>query len=179
MDDDATQDNYEQFVELFTRNEQALRTFTRTLVPGWHDADEIVQEVALVAWRKFDDFEIGTSFIKWVCMIARFKALSYRRKMARDKLSFNTELIEIMAEEATEECDQRQSEYEALEKCLSKLSDKQRRLVTIAYTPGIKVKEEAERAGVRPGTFYMRLNRIRASLFECINETISEEGETA
>ncbi len=172
----SASDNYEQFVELFTRNEPALRSFARTLVPSWFDADEIVQEVALVAWRKFPEFEIGTSFIKWVCMIARFKALSYRRKMARDRLSFNTDLMDLIAEEGIEETDQRQQEYEALERCLSKLPEKQRSLITLAYTPGLTVKEEAERAGIKPGTLYMRLNRIRATLFDCIGKTLAQGG---
>lgn len=176
MEDTPSPDHYEQFVELFTRNEQALRTFVRTLVPSWHDADEIVQEVALVAWRKFDEFEMGTSFIRWVCVIARFKAMGMRRKMARDRLTFNTDLMELMAEEGLEESDQRQREYEALERCLKKLPEKQRGLVTLAYTPGIKVKEEAERVGIKAGTLYMRLNRIRAVLFDCIGKSLAQEG---
>ena len=110
MPDLPDKDHHEAFVELFTAHEQALRAFVRTLVPTWHDADEIVQEVALTAWRKFGEFEIGTSFISWVCMIARFKALSYRRKMARDKLSFNRELMELMADESLEETDKRKGE---------------------------------------------------------------------
>jgi len=176
MNEPSSPDAYEQFVELFTRNEQALRAFTRTLVPGWHDADEIVQEVALVAWRKFDEFELGTSFISWVCMISRFKAMSYRRKMARDRLAFNNDLLELMADEAVEECDERQREYEALENCLRLLPEKQRRLVDVAYTPGLSIKEEAEHAGIKPGTLYMRLNRIRATLFDCIGKNLGQEG---
>lgn len=171
-DSSSSKDSHEAFVELFTGHEQALRAFVRTLVPTWHDADEIVQEVALTAWRKFDEFEQGTSFISWVCMIARFKTLSYRRKMARDRLSFSGELMELMADEGIEEDDKRKREYQALESCLSQLPEKQKRWVMLAYTPGFSVKAEAERSGVRPDTFYMRTNRIRKILFECIQKTL-------
>ncbi|MDF1756546.1 MAG: sigma-70 family RNA polymerase sigma factor [Verrucomicrobiales bacterium] len=171
-------DNYEQFVELFTRNEAALRAFVRGMVPSWHDAEEVVQDVALVAWRKFDEFEIGTSFINWVCTIARFKSLSHLRKTSRDRLSFQSELIEMMADEGAEEMEVRKYELAALEQCLKKLSTKQRDLVNLAYTPGISIKDEAERVGIKPGTFYMRLNRIRAVLHDCINRVISK-GEPA
>ena len=41
-------------MELFARHEGDLRAFARSLMPSWHDADEVVQQVALVAWRKFD-----------------------------------------------------------------------------------------------------------------------------
>jgi RNA polymerase sigma-70 factor, ECF subfamily len=171
-------DPYEAFVELFTAHEQSLRTFVRSLVPSWHDADEIVQEVALVAWQKFAEFERGSSFIKWVCVIARFKTLAHRRKFARSQLAFNSALVEVMADEAARETDQRQQEYAALENCLRKLPEQQRRWVTLSHTPGISAAEMAEQLGLKPGTFYMRLNRIRSTLLDCINRTIQQEGRT-
>jgi len=176
MSKSEPKDNYELYVELFTQNEQALRTFVRGLVYSWHDTDEIVQEVALVAWQKFDQFEVGTSFLKWACVIARFKALAFRRKFAREKISFNNALLEVMADEAIEETDQRRHEYEALEHCLNKLPEKQKRWVTLAHTPGVSSLEMAKELGIKPGAFYMRLNRIRNALLGCINKSLREEG---
>lgn len=175
MDDSNSNESYELFVELFTKNENALRAFARSLLPTWHDADEVVQEVALVAWNKFADFEPGTSFIRWACTIARFKALAHRRKLSRDRLSFRAELIELMADEGLSELDSRSDEYDALEVCLQKLPTKQRELVNMAYTPGLSIKIEAEKTGVKPGTLYMRLNRIRSILFDCIQTQIQKE----
>jgi RNA polymerase sigma-70 factor, ECF subfamily len=169
-------DPYKLFVELFTQHEQSLRTFVRSLVPTWHDTDEVVQEVALVAWQKFDQFERGSSFLKWTCVIARFKALAYRRKFARERLSFNQALMEVMADEALEEIGKRRDEYKALEYCLNKLPEKQKKWVTLAHTPGISSKELSEELGLKPGTFYMRLNRIRNTLLVCINKSLKEEG---
>lgn len=173
---DAETQRYEAFVELFARHEGDLRAFVRSLLPTWHDADEVVQQVALVAWRKFDQFDTSTSFIKWSCVIARFEALAYRRKMARDKLVFREDLMAQLAEEAVEETEQRTAENAALEGCLQKLPPEQRRFVTLAYTPGTTTKELAERAGVKPGSFYMRLNRIRKALLECVENAMAREG---
>jgi RNA polymerase sigma-70 factor (ECF subfamily) len=169
-------DNYEAFVELFTRYEADLRRFVRSLVPTWHDADEIMQQVALVAWRKFDQFDRGTDFIRWGCVIARFEVLSYRRKMARDRLVFREELFELMADEGEAETDLRQHENELLETCLKKLPAAQSKLITLAYTPGMSTRELAEQAGAKPGTFYMRLNRIRQVLQQCIEQQITQQG---
>jgi len=167
---------YETFVELFARYEGDLRAFVRSLLPSWHDADEVVQQVALVAWRKFDQFDPATSFIKWLCVIARFEALAYRRKMARDRLVFREDLMAQLAEEAAEETDERKAENAALESCLKKLPAEQREFVTLAYTPGITTRELAEKAGVKPGAFYMRLNRIRKALLDCVETTLAQEG---
>ena len=58
-------DRYEVFVRLLVENESRVRSFLRGLLPTWQDVEEVTQEASLVAWRKFDEFEIGTSF-GWV-----------------------------------------------------------------------------------------------------------------
>lgn len=168
-------DHYEEFVRLFARDEWALRVFVRSLVPTWDDADEVVQDVALVAWRKFAEFQPGTSFLSWLRVIARFKVLSYRRKLARDRLVFSEELIAVLADEAEDESELRPRERAALEGCLGKLSEPQRQLVAVAYAAGTTVKDEALRLGVKPGTLYMRLSRIRQQLLDCIQRTLARE----
>lgn len=171
----AESKQHEAFVECFARTEGDLRAFVRSLLPTWHDADEVVQQVALIAWRKFDQFDQSTNFIKWACVIARFEALAYRRKMARDKLVFREDLMSKLAEEAVEETEDRKAEKVALEECLKKLSAEQREFVTLAYTPGTSTKELAEKAGAKPGAFYMRLNRIRKILSGCVETTMTRE----
>ena len=164
---------YERFLKLFAHHENDLRTFVRSLLPTWHDADEVVQQSALVIWRKFDQFEGSddpqdAAFMKWACVIARFEALAYRRKMARDRLVFREDILELMADEGAEEIDQRQEEYDALESCLAAMPEKSRQLLTLAYTPGVKVKELAAQAGSSSAAFYLRLNRLRKELMNCI-----------
>ena len=159
---------YERFLKLFAHHENDLRTFVRSLLPTWHDAEEVVQQSALVIWRKFDQFDPSTPFMKWACVIARFEALAYRRKMARDRLVFREDLFELLADEGAEEIGQRQAEYDALESCLQAMPEKHRRLLTLAYTPGVKVKDLAEQAGSTSAAFYMRLNRLRKDLMRCI-----------
>ena len=99
MSDPAADDQrYETFVARFAHHEPDLRRFVRSLLPTWTDADEVVQQTAIVAWRKFDQYDPDTNFMKWACVIARFEALAYRRKMARDRLVFREEIMEMMAE---------------------------------------------------------------------------------
>ena len=54
------QDNaaiHEHFLTLFTVNEPAIRAFVRRLVPTRQDAADVMQDVALVLWRKFRELE--------------------------------------------------------------------------------------------------------------------------
>ncbi len=161
-------DRYEAFIRVFTHSEPDLRRFIRSLLPTSTDTDEVLQQTALVAWRKFDQFDRDTIFMKWACVIARFEALAYRRKMARDRLVFREDVFDLMATEGMEEFDNRSEEHSALEGCLAALPAEQRKFITLAYTPGIKVKELAAEAGSTAAAFYMRLKRIRHQLMKCI-----------
>lgn len=58
------------------------------------DADDIVQESAIVAFRRIQEFTPGTSFSAWVAEIVRRKAFNFRRKTARRK-TFTTDPTEL------------------------------------------------------------------------------------
>ncbi|MDF1810882.1 MAG: sigma-70 family RNA polymerase sigma factor [Verrucomicrobiales bacterium] len=173
---DPSDEHYEIFVQRFTRYEPDLRRFIGSLLPDWSDTDEVLQQTALVIWRKFDQYDPDTHFMKWACVIARFEALSYRRKMARDRLVFREELFELMADEGADEVSERRKELEALEVCLAEMPGKSRRFLTLAYTPGVKVKDMAEEAGSSAAAFYMRLKRLRRKLLSCVESKIQPVG---
>lgn len=165
---DSEDERYETFVSRFAHYEPDLRRFIRSLLPTWTDTDEVLQQTAIVIWRKFDQYDPETNFMKWACVIARFEALSYRRKMARDRLVFREDVLDLMADEGAEEIDSRREEHEALEACLLAMPEKHRQFLTLAYTPGVKVKEMAEEAGSSAASFYMRLKRLRRQLMQCM-----------
>lgn len=167
---------YEVFVKKFAHFEADVRRFVRSLLPNWTDADEVVQQTAIVMWRKFDQYDPETHFMKWACVIARFEALAYRRKMARDRLVFREDILELMADEGGEEIDQRDAEHTALESCMKDLPEKSRHMLTLAYTQGVKVKELAEAAGSSAEAFYMRLNRLRRQLMTCVESKLQHPG---
>ena len=173
---DSENSRYEVFVQRFAHHEPDLRRFIRSLLPSWTDTDEVLQQTAIVIWRKFEQYDQETNFMKWVCVIARFESLSYRRKMARDRHVFREDVVELMADEGLEELEDRQVEHEALQACLLELPEKQRQFVTLAYTPGVKVKDLAAEAGSTAAAFYMRLKRIRRQLMQCVESKTQSAG---
>ena len=170
---------YEDFVRLFAQHENEIRRFAASFLPTWGDVDELVQRTALAIWRKFDQFDPDTDFIKWAFVVTRFEALAYRRKMARDRLVFSEDVLELMAGEAAEEMSDRRARHEALESCLLAMPEKQRQFVMLAYTPGVNIKELAAEAGSTAAAFYMRLKRLRHQLLKCIEDKTLPTEETA
>ncbi|HIG15639.1 MAG TPA: sigma-70 family RNA polymerase sigma factor [Gammaproteobacteria bacterium] len=159
----------ETFVQCLTQNEPDLRRFIRSLLPTRHDVEEVVQRTAIVAWRKFERFDPQTNFLKWAMVIARFEALAYRREIARDRLVFREDILELMAKEGEEELEERKAEQDALESCLEEIPAKQRRFITLAYTKGVNISALAEQSGATSAAFYMRLKRLRQKLVNCID----------
>lgn len=168
--------NYEEFVRLFAHHEPQLRAFVRSLLPTWDDVDEVMQETSLVLWRKWDDFDPETNFMKWGCVVARFEVLKHRRRKARDRHVFEADLIERLAEEGAEEVAALDAQRAALERCLARLPVNQRRLVMAAYAPGTTIAETAAQAGKSATAFYKMLNRIRTALLQCVENSMRKEG---
>jgi RNA polymerase sigma-70 factor (ECF subfamily) len=145
-------------------------------VPNFADAEEIMQETCGVMWRKFHQFESGTDFTAWAIQIARYRILDYRRKRYKERLIYDSEIFEriiALAEEAAARDDRR---LEALRRCLTKLRDRQSRLIRLRFYEGIKPKEIADREGMSIHAVYKTLSRIYTKLVSCVRRTLVYEG---
>lgn len=78
----------QQFLRLFAEQEPALRAFVRSVLFSTEDAAEVLQEVSIVLWRKFAEFDASRDFRKWAFGVARYQALAFRRDQARDRHVF-------------------------------------------------------------------------------------------
>ena len=157
------------FVPLFTASERRLRAFIYGMVPGQEDVDEIMQEVSVVLWKKFDQYEPGTEFIRWAYVVARYEVLMYRRKKARDRLCFSEKLLELLAEEYEEHRTVLDDERQALDYCLGKLTEGERELLMTVYAKDMRINQIAEATGRTATSLYKRLNRLRKRLLDCVS----------
>jgi len=165
-----------RFLKLYTANELAIRAYVRTLVPSRDDVEEVMQEVAVVLWKKFADYPTGEDFRKWAFAVSRYEALAWLRDRARDRLVFNQDVLDLIAKEAEVRSDYHQRQREALDRCLEKLPQPQRELVQQAYRPGTRIDQLAEHRGQSAMSLYKLLQRIRTALLECTRQRLLEEG---
>ncbi|MDP6717179.1 MAG: sigma-70 family RNA polymerase sigma factor [Pirellulaceae bacterium] len=167
-------ERYEAFTRLLVEHEPRVRSFLRGLLPTWHDVEEVAQEASLIAWRKFDDFEEGTSFGGWLLTIARFEALKCRRRVARSPLVFADDVWDLLAEEASGE-DLQQIRREHLEVCLGKLENSKRDLLLNVHSPGVVMREVALQAGKSEQAFYKVIQRLRRIVLDCVAKELAAE----
>lgn len=168
----------EAFVQLLSRHEPVVRAYLRGLLSTMEEVDELMPEVALVAWRKFAELEDRGAFAKWACVIARYEVLRHRRDKARDRLVLDEDVIARLAAEAEDETPQTEAQMRALEACLQKLPEERRKLVLGCYTPGVAMKEIAARTGRSEDGLYQLLRRIRLELQRCVQSVLKMEANT-
>ena len=168
-------ERYEAFVRLLVEHEPRVRSFLRGLLPTWYEVEEVAQEASLIAWRKFDDFEQGTSFGGWLLTIARFEALKYRRRVARSPLVFVDEVWDLLAEEVSGE-EVQQIRRQHLEVCLGKMEPAKRELLLNVHSPGVVMREVAVQSGKSEQAFYKVIQRLRAVVHDCVLKEVATQG---
>lgn len=172
---------YSQFVALIARHDQVIRRFVRSLLPSREGVDDVMQETALECWKKFSDFTPATpddavdEFVRWACVIARFKALSWQRDRGRDRLVFREGVIEALAAAAMDGFDQQEFERHAIESCLQTMPDDQRRLVLSVHSPGESIALIAAETGQNARRLYSRINVLRNLLLDCVQQRLAGE----
>jgi RNA polymerase sigma-70 factor (ECF subfamily) len=166
---------HDQFLRLFALHEPALRAFVRALVPSLADTADVMQNVAVVLWRKFGEFDASRDFRKWAFGVARYEALAYLRDKGRDRHVFNDDLAAALADEAAVAEPRHEAQREALEVCLQKLPEARRSLVLTAYAKGAHMDEIAAHHGQTPMSLYKLLHRIRRALLECVRRAIAQD----
>jgi RNA polymerase sigma-70 factor (ECF subfamily) len=172
MSPPSEHERHAEFLRHYAESEVALHTFVRSLVPTRQMASEVMQDVILVLWEKFD---AAADFQGWAFGVAKNVALRHLRRQSRDRHVFDDELVNQLADDAVALVPVHDGHREALERCLDKLPAAQRELVLTAYTKGTRMDELATRRGQTPMALYKLLHRIRQALLECVERTLAKE----
>ena len=165
----------EEFLRVFLASEREIFRYVAALVPPTADAQEIVQQTAVVLWEKFDQYDASRPFAPWAC---RFALNIARQWMAR-RQRWKALLDGGLAEELALRREQLRPEFDArlmhLANCLQKLPEKHRSLVDGYYFQQFRVKTLAQQGQRSVDAVYKALQRIRRQLRECIERSLREE----
>lgn len=170
----------EQFMSLYTAYQRHIYSYVMTFVPTTADADDIFQEVSVVLWRKFSQFQPEMSFFAWACGIIRFEVLKFREKHTRAAMLIDPSTLELLSETAVNDIEHHDdAQRQALGHCLERLPSADRQLLRSRYEERVRVQTLADRTGRSPNAISKSLGRIRHQLLDCILVTLkltSREG---
>jgi RNA polymerase sigma-70 factor (ECF subfamily) len=183
-----------------TADEEALRErFERDVLPllpnlysaalrltrNPSDAEDLVQEAYLRAYRGFGGFEEGTNARAWMYRILTNTFINSYRKKQREPVTVSDDDVEDWylydrlggsAEASAETSVLERIPDEDVQRALEALPEQFRMAVWLADVEGFSYKEIAEILDVPIGTVMSRLHRGRKSLQKALWETVRERG---
>ncbi len=151
------------------------------------DAQDLVQETYLKAYRHYDKFQEGTNFKAWLFKILKNSFINnYRKKQSRPPQSDFAEIEDALESRVSDEATQniKNPEDELLEdvldedvqRALDELPHDYRMAILLADLEGFSYKEIAEILEVPLGTVMSRLYRGRKLLESAMLDYAREHG---
>jgi len=156
---------------LFARYRVALYRWLLRLVDDGALAEDLLSEVFLDVWRQAASFEARSSVSTWLLAIARYKALSARRRRTDAELDEATVSTVPDTADDPEVTLQKKNRAEALRQSLLRLSPDHREVIDLAYYHGKSVKEIAEIVSISEATVKTRMFYARRKLAELVETT--------
>jgi RNA polymerase sigma-70 factor (ECF subfamily) len=147
-------------------------------VPNVVEAEDIVQQTALVLWEKFDAYDPSQPFTPWACRFALNKTKQWLERRQRWQALLASGLAEELERRREELRPELEVRLKHLESCLGKLPEGQRILVEGYYYRRDRIEKLAECSGRTAAATYKFLQRIRQALQACI-ENAAKPGTIA
>ena len=174
-DDRDRESRNREFVRLLAKHDVRLAEYIHTLVPLWHDAEDIIQNTKLRLWEQFDSFQPGTDFAAWAFTIARYMVKAHRKTCQRRRTCLSDDLLETISREYSDVSRSTDDRASALAECVKLLNAGSRRLLGLCCKSHRKIKDIAGDLGQTPSATYQALSRIRRQLFDCVEKRLHEE----
>ena len=151
------------------------------------DAEDLVQETYLKAYKAFDSFKEGTNLKAWLYRIMTNTYINSYRKKQRRPIETSAEDVtdrQLYTTSSHDSTGLQSAEVEALKnlpdaqiaEAMNSLSDDYRMVVYYADVEGLAYKEIAEVMDIPLGTVMSRLHRGRKQLRELLKDVANEQG---
>jgi RNA polymerase sigma-70 factor (ECF subfamily) len=176
-EDHAKNEDLTSFETLMLPHLDAAHNLARWLLRNEQDAQDVVQEAYLRAFKSFGGFH-GSNGRAWLLTIVRNTSYTLLKKNQAVDLTttFDEELHTSSHQSVSPTTILEQSENAALiREAINELPAEFREILTLRHQEGLSYKEIAEIAQIPPGTVMSRLARARAKLREYLAAKIGKE----
>ncbi len=138
-----------------------LRYIQRVLYISKEDAEDILQEVFIKAYRNINGYDKGYSFSSWIYRIAHNEAISFLRKKRITVTNTEKEDIfdKISSDEDVESAFLKDLKSREVRDILSKLETKYREVLVLRYFEEMSYNEISDVLHISSGTVASLINR--------------------
>lgn len=162
MDSHKKEEEFKRSIgELYPRLHRAMTAY---LAGSSVEADDLLQETFLKAYRSLDSFKGNSGLYTWLYSIARNLAIDEFRKRKHEKLRSNTPVEEFELKSVPGLDDNSREEVLLLRKAIARLPELLRSIVVMKTIDGMSYPEISEVTGVNVQTLKNRMFRARKEL---------------
>jgi RNA polymerase sigma-70 factor, ECF subfamily len=166
------------FDTLMGRYRAGLMTTVMRIVHNHEDAEDVVQDTFLRAFRHLDRYdEEKAAFHSWLWTIGWRRALQCKQRKRNSDVSIDdnrtvTQSDAFLARGASEDLDVRR-EYESVLRTIDRMPELFRRTITLYAIEGMEQPQIANMIGIPLGTVGSRIYRGRRWLREHLEERVA------
>ena len=161
-------DRQRRLEQLYEAHASAVFAYARRRA-SWEDADEVVSETFLVAWRRLD--QVPSQERAWLIGVARNALANRNRSEVRQQRVRRRLAVAVPAEDSPKLADGR------VQSALAQLSDTDRDALTMLAWDGLTPAEIGTALGCSRAAAYVRIHRARRRLAALLTATTTPEGD--
>jgi len=166
------------FVKLLMEHRAMLHSFVYAVTRNPHTTEDVLQEVSVVLWSKFAEYQEGSNFGAWARSVAYREILAARRSEMRAHRHFDEDCAHaiLAAYERRSEQVDTTTHREALRQCLG---GDLRKVIHWRYGLRLNSREIARRLARTAQAIDALIYRGKKLLSDCVRGRLEGTGPTA
>jgi RNA polymerase sigma factor (sigma-70 family) len=158
------QGNPAAFKDLYRQYAAAMYNTSLRIVNNATDAEDIVQESFIAAFRKIDDFDYQSSFGAWMKRIVINRSLNHLRSRKIKFIDIGSTSLSGQEEESAVNEEEFGFRVDEVKKAVALLPDGYRTVFTLSAFEGYANEQIASLLGITPSTVRTQYHRARKQL---------------
>lgn len=173
--DQSENQRREAFTQHWMTAEPSVSAYVFAVISNFHDAEDLVQQIAQETARRFDQYDPERPFLGWVLWITKSRVIDFYRQSSRDRVVFSNDLLSRLGEVIASREAGRNARREALEYCLDSLPERSRKLLDLRYVENCSSDRIARSVSSTSASIRVTLTRLRDRLAECVQQRLAME----
>ena len=167
-------EDLKQLSALWMRALPSVSLLIRGAITDFHQAEDVLQEVAVRVSEKIDTYDTERPFVPWALAVTRNCIAQHFRETGKSKLVFSDELIRDLSNSIEPIEDDLSEQISALRQCIKLLKGRALRIVESRYRYAKSAKQVANDMGISENAVWISLSRARQTLSECVQRKVKQ-----
>ena len=174
---DSSDDKRDRVIKAALDCRTELIAYARSLLGNYAAADDVLQEALLVVFKKFDQFQEGTSMLAWCRSIVRIEILRAKQRHQRER-TLTKRLLDDAIDAAFDEFqmarrhDDAESWRDALRGCLERVPQRGQSVLRGRFADELSYQQIGERLGLTIEAVRNALFRLKRQIRSCVETSL-------